>query len=84
MYILDTEGPDSKRFVRDGKRSFGNFYTWFHHKYLSTTYLILDNELLYLMIYCTMVGVAVFYDPLWSAFSLVEFGLRFPTLRNVF
>ena len=82
-YILHTRGPSAREFVKEGKRSFGNFYTALEYYLLSTVFLLREKYFLYYVFYISISVVAYFIDEIFLCILLLDFTIRIPTLNNV-
>ena len=84
LFLLHTKGPTCSAFIRDEKHSFGNFWTWWVHKWLNFFFLLEDKFFIFLVFYISISAVGCFIDPIWYAFAFIDFCIRFQTLKNVF
>ena len=83
QYLLFVKGPDSKFFLKNGKRYFGSNFMKFHYYIKSTVMLLSEPSLLYLIFYIVVSLFGLLLSPLFYCYHLLDIISRFETLKNV-
>ena len=82
-YILYVKGPESKYFLKDGKRNFGSNFLKFNYYLKSTVMLLSEPGLLYAIFYIMVSLFGLLLSPLFYSYHLLDIVVRFETLKNV-
>ena len=72
-----------KYFEEDGKKIFGNWYIQIVYYLIWASFIATDGFFMYLIFYITISVIGVAFDQIYLSFLLLDFVIRFKTLRNV-
>lgn len=67
----------------DGKRKYGSWFTGLVYYCVSTSFLLTDGMFIYYLWYLTFSVIGIAISPIYYSFLLLDFIIRFDSLRNV-